>query len=179
MPSKAKPKATRRPARIARGKPAVARPRGAAGKGKGSTATTRKDRVAAPPLLAGGNPQIAKADGDAPVQAYIAGMPSWKRDVGRRLDALIARTVPDVRKAVKWNSPFYGIEGQGWFLSFHCFTKYVKVTFFRGTSLRPVPPGESRHQEVRYLDVHEDEPIDEALVARWIRQASELQGWVP
>ena len=98
-------------------------------------------KVAKPALLAGGNPQIAKADGDAPVQAYIAAMPGWKRDVGRRLDALIVRTVPGVRKAVKWNSPFYGIEGQGWFLSFHCFTKYVKVAFFRGTSLRPLPPG--------------------------------------
>ena len=103
-------------------------------------------KVAKPALLAGGNPQIAKADGDAPVQAYIAAMPGWKRDVGRRLDALIVRTVPGVRKAVKWNSPFYGIEGQGWFLGFHCFTKYVKVAFFRGTSLRPVPPGESKQQ---------------------------------
>ena len=103
-------------------------------------------KVAKPALLAGGNPQIAKADGDAPVQAYIAAMPGWKRDVGRRLDALIVRTVPGVRKAVKWNSPFYGVEGQGWFLSFHCFTKYVKVAFFRGTSLRPVPPGESKQQ---------------------------------
>src|SRR5687768_18179326 len=103
-------------------------------------------------LLSGGNPQIAKADGDAPVQAYIAAMPEWKRDVGRRLDAIIERTVPRVRKAVKWNSPFYGIEGQGWFASFHVFAKYVKVTFFRGTSLRPVPPGASRHPDVRYLD---------------------------
>src|SRR6188768_2681156 len=108
-------------------------------------------------LLTGGNPRIAKADGDAPVQAYIAGMPGWKRDVGRRLDALIVRDVPNVRKAVKWNSPFYGVEGQGWFLSIHCFTKYVKVTFFRGTSLRPVPPGESKHEEVRYLDIREDD----------------------
>jgi hypothetical protein len=137
-------------------------------------------RVAAKPaLLAGGNPQIAKADGDAPVQAYIAAMPGWKRDVGRRLDALIVRTVPDVRKAVKWNSPFYGIEGQGWFLNFHCFTKYVKVAFFRGTSLRPLLPGESKHKEVRYLDIHEDDQIDEELVASWIRQASKLPGWVP
>ena len=103
-------------------------------------------KVAKPALLAGGNPQIAKADGDAPVQAYIAAMPGWKRDVGRRLDALIVRTVPGVRKAVKWNSPFYGVEGQGWFLSFHCFTNYVKVAFFRGTSLRPLPPGESKEQ---------------------------------
>jgi hypothetical protein len=132
-----------------------------------------------PALLAGGNPQIAKADGDAPVRAYIAAMPGWKRDVGRRLDALIVRTVPGVRKAVKWNSPFYGIEGRGWFLSFHCFTKYVKVAFFRGTSLRPLPPGESKHKEVRYLDIHEDDQLDEKLVASWIRQASELPGWVP
>ena len=108
-------------------------------------------------LLSGGNPQIAKGYGDAPVQAYIAAMPGWKSDVGRRLDALIVRTVPGVRKAVKWNSPFYGIEGEGWFLGLHCFTKYVKVAFFRGTSLRPVPPGESKHKEVRYLDIHEDD----------------------
>jgi hypothetical protein len=127
-------------------------------------------------LLAGGNPQIAKADGDAPVQAYIAAMPGWKQDVGRRLDALSARTVPGVRKAVKWNSPFYGVEGQGWFLSYHCFTKYVKVTFFRGRSLRPVPPGESKHKEVRYLDIREDDQIDEAQLAAWVKQASELPG---
>jgi hypothetical protein len=130
-------------------------------------------------LLAGGNPQIAKADGDAPVRAYIAAMPGWKRDVGRRLDALVARTVPDVRKAVKWNSPFYGIEGQGWFLNFHCFTKYVKVAFFRGASLRPLPPGESKHKDVRYLDIHEDDELDEARMASWIRQASRLPGWMP
>jgi hypothetical protein len=132
-----------------------------------------------PVLLAGGNPQIAKADGDAPVQAYIAAMPGWKRDVGRRLDALIVRTVPAVRKAVKWNSPFYGIEDRGWFLSFHVFTKYVKVTFFRGTSLRPVPPGESKHDEVRYLDIREDDTLDEARLKAWIRQASALPGWSP
>jgi hypothetical protein len=137
-------------------------------------------RVAArPTLLAGGNPQIAKADGDAPVQAYIAAMPGWKRDVGRRLDALIVRNVPNVRKAVRWNSPFYGIEGQGSFLNFHCFTKYVKVAFFRGTSLRPVPPGESKHKEVRYLDIHEDDQLNEAQLATWIRQAAALPGWVP
>ena len=134
-------------------------------------------RSAKPALLAGGNPQIAKADGDAPVQAYIAAIPGLKRDVGRRLDALIVRTVPDVRKAVKWNSPFYGIEDQGWFLNFHCFTKYVKVAFFRGTSLRPLPPGESKQKDVRYLDIYEDDPLDEELVAHWIRQASELPGW--
>src|SRR6185295_16289795 len=116
-----------------------------------------------PKLLAGGNPQIAKADGDAPVQAYIAAMRGWKRDVGRRLDALIARAVPGVRKGVKWNSPFYGAgpEDSGWFVSFHCFAKYIKVTFFRGTSLRPVPPGTSKHPEGRYLDIHEG-ALDEA-----------------
>ena len=134
-----------------------------------------KRGAAKPTLLSGGNPQIAKADGDAPVQTYIAAMPGWKRDVGRRLDALIVRTVPGVHKAVKWNSPFYGIEGQGWFLSFHCFTKYVKVTWFRGPSLRPVPPGESTHKEVRYLDIHEDQ-FDEAQLAAWVKQASLLPG---
>jgi hypothetical protein len=134
-------------------------------------------RVAAKPaLLAGGNPRIAKADGDAPVQAYIAAMPGWKRDVGRRLDALIVRTVPGVRKAVKWNSPLYGVEGQGWFLGIHCFTKYVKVAFFRGTSLRPVPPGESGSKDTRYLDIHEDEQLDEARLAAWVKQASQLTG---
>ncbi|NJM91395.1 MAG: DUF1801 domain-containing protein [Rhodospirillaceae bacterium] len=134
-------------------------------------------RVAAKPtLLAGGNPQIAKADGDAPVQAYITAMPGWKRDVGRRLDALIVRTVPNVRKAVRWNSPFYGIEGQGWFLSYHCFTKYVKVAFFRGSSLRPLPPGKSEQKEVRYLDIHEDDRLDEGQLADWVKQASRLPG---
>jgi hypothetical protein len=133
-------------------------------------------KVAKPTLLAGGNPQIAKADGDVPVQAYIAAMPGWKRDVGRRLDALVARTVPGVRKAVKWNSPCYGIEGQGWFLSFHCFTKYVKVAFFRGASLRPVPPGGSKNKDVRYLDLHEDDRLDEAQLAAWVKQASQLPG---
>ena len=133
-------------------------------------------KVAKPALLAGGNPQIAKADGDAPVQAYIAAMPGWKRDVGRRLDALIVRTVPGVRKAVKWNSPFYGIDGQGWFLSFHCFTTYVKVAFFRGTSLRPLPPAASKHKDVRYLDIHEDDALDEAQLAAWVKQASQLPG---
>jgi hypothetical protein len=113
------------------------------------------------------------------VQAYLAAMPGWKRGVGRRLDALIVRAVPDVRKAVRWNSPFYGIEGQGWFLNFHCFTKYVKVAFFRGASLRPLPPGVSKHKDVRYLDIHEGDDLDEALLASWIRQASTLPGWVP
>jgi hypothetical protein len=134
-------------------------------------------RVATKPkLLSGGNPQIAKADGDAPVQAYIAAMPGWKREVGRRLDALIVRTVPGARKAVRWNTPFYGIEGQGWFIAFHCITNYVKVTFFRGTSLRPVPPVESKVKDVRYFHIHEDDQLDEELVANWIRQAAELPG---
>jgi hypothetical protein len=132
-----------------------------------------------PVLLSGGNPQIAKGDGDAPVQAYIAAMPGWKQDVGRYLDDIIERTVPNVSKAVKWNSPFYGVEGQGWFLNYHCFTKYVKVAFFRGSSLKPVPPGESKHEEVRYLNIHEDEELDEKQLASWIKQASELPGWVP
>ena len=126
-------------------------------------------------LLSGGNPRIAKADGDAPVQAYIAGMPGWKRDLGKRLDALIVRNVPNVRKAVKWNSPFYGIEGQGWFLGFHVFTHYVKVAFFRGTSLRPVPPG-GTGKDARWIDIHEDD-LDEAQMAAWIRQAAALPGW--
>ena len=129
-----------------------------------------------PVLLAGGNPQIAKADGDAPVQAYIEAMPGWKREVGRRLDAVTTSTVSDVRKAVRWNSPFYGIEGQGWFLSYHCFTKYVKVTFLNGASLRPVPPKESKHEQVRYLHIHEDDEIDEAQLASWVKQASESPG---
>ena len=142
-------------------------------------ARTKRTRGAAPvKLLSGGNPQIAKADGDAPVQAYIAAMPGWKRDVGRRLDALIVRTVRGVRKAVKWNSPFYGVEGQGWFLSFHTFTNYVKVAFFRGTSLRPVPPGQSKHEEVRHLDIREGD-LDESQMAAWVKQAAKLPGWVP
>ena len=119
-----------------------------------------------------------KAESDAPVQAYIAAMPGWKRDLGQRLDALIVRNVPNVRKAVKWNTPFYGLEGQGWFLGFHCLTKYVKVAFFRGTSLRPVPPGESTQKEVRYLDIHEDE-LNEAQLATWVKQAAALPGWIP
>ncbi|MDH4140264.1 MAG: DUF1801 domain-containing protein [Coriobacteriia bacterium] len=140
-------------------------------------APKKSGETAKPVLLAGGNPQIAKADGDAPVQAYIAAMPGWKRDVGSRLDALIVRTVPEVRKAVRWNSPFYGIEGQGWFLSFHCHTKYVKVAFFNGTSLRPLPRGESKDDNVRYLDIHEDDQLDEVQFAAWVKQASQLPGW--
>ena len=129
-----------------------------------------------PVLLSGGNPQIAKGHGDAPVQAYIAAMPGWKRDIGRRLDALIERTLPGVEKAVKWNSPLYGVEGQGWFLGIHCFANYVKVAFFRGTSLRPMPPGESRTKETRYLDIREGDRVDETQFADWVRQASQLPG---
>jgi hypothetical protein len=131
-------------------------------------------------LLAGGNPQIAKADGDAPVQAYIAAMPGWTRDLGERLDALIVRSVPDVRKAVKWNSPFYGMEGQGWFLSFHVFTHYVKVTFFRGASLRPPPPGgTARSKDARWIDIREGDSLDEARMASWVEQAAAVPGWIP
>ncbi len=130
-----------------------------------------------PALLSGGNPQIAKADGNAPVQAFIAAMPDWKQGVGRRLDALITRAVPRVRKAVKWNSPFYGIDGKGWFLNFHCFTKYVKVAFFAGASLRPPPPGASKHDKVRYLDIREDDELDEKQLVAWIRQAAAIPGW--
>jgi len=128
-------------------------------------------------LLSGGNPQIAKADGEAPVKAYIAAMPGWKRDIGRRLDEITTRTVPGVRKAVKWNSPFYGVAGQGWFLSFHCFTRFVKVTFFNGASLLPLPPGPSKHKDVRYLDIREGDEIDEKQLANWIRQAAAIPGW--
>ncbi len=138
-------------------------------KSKGSSTAAK------PALLAGGNPQIAKADGDAPVQAYIAAMPGWKRGVGRRLDALIVRNVPNVRKAVRWNSPFYGIEGKGWFLGFHVFTHYVKVTFFRGTTLRPVPPG-GTGKDARWIDIHEDD-LDEAQMATWVKQAAAIPGW--
>lgn len=129
-----------------------------------------------PVLLSGGNPQIPKGEGDGPVQAYIAAMPGWKQDLGRRLDALIAQVVPDVHKAVKWNSPFYGLKGEGWFLSLHCFAKYVKVAFFRGQSLLPVPPGASKSQDTRYLDIREDDVLDEAQFSDWVRQASKLPG---
>lgn len=141
-----------------------------------------------PTLLAGGNPQIAKADGDAAVRSFIEAMPGWKREVGRRLDSLIVRAVPEVRKAVRWNSPFYGVKDRGWFLSFHCVTKYIKVAFFNGTALRPPPPVDSRNEGTRYFHIHEEETLDEALVTAWIRQASALPssgkwgpsaGWVP
>jgi hypothetical protein len=142
-------------------------------------APRKSARAAAPVLLAGGNPQIAKGDGDVPVQAYIAAMPGWKRDVGEHLDALVARAVPDVRKAVKWNSPFYGVEGEGWFLTFHCFTKYIKVAFFRGASLQPIPPIASKDENTRYVHIYEGDEIDDAQLTAWVEQASRLPGWSP
>jgi len=147
---------------------------------KQAAPVAKKNRAAAPPtLLAGGNPQIAKGDGNAPVQAYIAAMPGWKRDVGRRLDELIARNAAQARKAVRWNSPFYGIEGKGWFLTFHCFTKYIKVAFFKGAMLDPIPPVASKDESTRYFHIHEGEDLDEVRFASWVRQAAELPGWVP
>ena len=128
-------------------------------------------------LLSGGNPQIAKGEGDAPVKEYIEAMPGWKREIGEQLDALIERTVPDLQKAVKWNSPFYGVEGRGWFLSLHCFAKYVKIGFFRGASLRPLPPGASKQKDVRYLDIREGDELDEAQMKAWVKQAAALPGW--
>ena len=166
---------SKKSAKVAK-KAAAKRVAAKAAKPRKTAPKSQSRKVATPALLAGGNPQIAKADGDAPVQAYIAAMPGWKRDVGRRLDALIVRTVPGVRKAVKWNSPLYGVEGQGWFLGIHCFTNYVKVAFFRGTSLRPVPPGKSKSEDVRYLDIRADDQLDEAQFAAWVKQASQLPG---
>ena len=143
-----------------------------------SVAKSAPKRGAKPKLLSGGNPQIAKGDGDAPVAAYIAAIPGWKRDVAGRVDALIAAAAPGVRRAVKWNSPFYGVEGQGWFVSLHCFTNYVKVAFFRGASLEPMPPGASKQKDVRYLDIRERDRLDEKLFCSWIKQASKLPGWM-
>ena len=159
----------------AKAKSRASKPRKSATKFK----SPRKTGAEAKPvkLLSGGNPQMAKADGDAPVQAYIAAMPGWKRALGKRLDALIVRNVPNVRKAVKWNSPFYGVAGQGWFLSFHVFTRYVKVTFFAGTSLRPVPPG-GTSKDARWIDIHEGEQLDETQMATWVKQAAALPGWL-
>ena len=138
--------------------------------------TRRTRRGEKPKLLSGGNPQIPKADGDAPVVDYVAAMPGWKHDVGRHLDELVVANVPGVRKAVRWNTPFYGIEGRGWFVAFHCFTKYVKVTFLRGASLDPAPPIASKDPNARYFHVYEDERGDDELLADWIRQAAELPG---
>ncbi|MBK8949818.1 MAG: DUF1801 domain-containing protein [Flavobacteriales bacterium] len=140
--------------------------------------TTTKKPAAKVKLLSGGNPQIPKDDGDAPVQAYIAAMPGWKRAVGEQLDALVVRHVPDLQKAVKWNSPFYGVEGRGWFLSTHCFTQFVRLTWFQGRSLKPIPPGPSKDKNARYLDIREHDEIDEDQLVAWIKQASALPGWV-
>ena len=138
-----------------------------------------KEAASTVKLLSGGNPQIAKGDGDAPVQAYIAAMPGWKRDLGKRLDALIVHNVPEVRKAVRWNSPFYGIEGQGWFVTFHVLTRYVKVTFFAGASLQPEPPGSGKDKNARWIDIYENDELDEAQMADWVKQAAAVPGWVP
>lgn len=143
-----------------------------------ATQAATPPRRAKPVLLTGGNPQIPKGDGDAPVQAYIAAMPGWKSDAGRRIDTLVERTVPDVRKAVKWNSPLYGVEGRGWFLGIHCFTNYIKLAFFRGASLHPPPPVESRDKNTRYFHISENEEVDEAQLADWVKQASRLPGWM-
>jgi hypothetical protein len=180
-PRKAKPKA--------KSTSRASKPRTSAGASRSSQHAGAKAKPGAKPIkvqrgkqgivyLSGGNPQIAKADGDAPVQAYIAAMPGWKRNLGKRLDALIVRNVPNVRKAVKWNSPLYGIEGQGWFLGLHVFTRYVKLAFFRGASLRPLPPGPSKDKNTRYLDIHEDDELDEAQLGAWVKQAAALPGWV-
>ena len=168
-------RASKRPAKAprkvvpTRGAAKSAKPRravGPSGSGKATTAV----------LLSGDNPQIAKGHGDAPVQAWIAAIPGWKQPLAARLDALISRAAPKVSKAVKWNSPLYGMDGTTWFASLHCFTRYVKVAFFRGRSLQPLPPGESKHKEVRYLDVHEDDEFDEAQFVKWVKQASRLPG---
>jgi hypothetical protein len=168
-------KTSKKSPKVAR-KAAAKRVAAKAAKPRKATPKSQSRKPAKPALLSGGNPQIAKADGDAPVQAYIAAMPGWKSDVGRRLDALIVRTVPGVRKAVKWNSPLYGVEDQVWFLGVHCFANYIKVAFFRGASLRPLPPGGSKQKDVRYLDIHEDGQLDEAQFAAWVKQASQLPG---
>ena len=148
-----------------------------AAKRKTIAKTKSKKAPTKPKLLSGGNPQIAKGDGDVPVRAYIAAIPGWKREVGRRLDALITRAVPGVRKAVKWNSPFYGAGDKGWFLSFHMYNHYVKVAFFQGASLEPLPPGASKQENVRYVDIRDGE-LDEVQMTKWVRQAAKLPGWM-
>ena len=173
---KPKPKATQHAPRLGNGQPSTAKSKGIRGMG-GQSATHREHPSGVPKiiLLSGGNPQIAMADGDAPVKAYIEAMPGWKSGFGHRLDALIVRTIPDVRKAVKWNSPFYGISGQGWFLSFHTFANYVKVTFFQGTSLQPIPTG-GKAKDARWIDIREDN-FNEVQMTAWVRQAAALPGW--
>jgi len=172
--TKGAPRARNPPKSAAQSKPKSSRK-------PGTKAKTKPAAAPAKPVqrLSGGNPRIAKAEGDAPVQAYITGMPGWQRDVGRWLDALIVRSVPNLRKAVKWNSPLYGVEGQGWFLGVHTFTHYVKVAFFSGTSLRPVPPGVSKGKDTRYLDIRSDDPLDDAQMTSWVKQAAALPGWTP
>jgi hypothetical protein len=169
-------KTSQKSAKVAK-KASAKRPAAKATKPRKTASKPRPRKTTKPVLLSGGNPQIAKADGDAPVQAYIAAMPGWKRDVGHRLDALIVRAVPNVRKAVKWTSPLYGVAGKGWFLGIHCFTHYIKVTFFRGASLRPLPPEESKSKDTRCLNIREDDHLDEAQFAAWVKQASQLPGW--
>lgn len=144
---------------------------------KRATTKSAAAQTPQPKLLSGGNPQVAKADGDAPVQEYISAMPGWKHDIGKQIDAIITKHVPNVRKCVRWNSPLYGVDGNGWFISMHCFTRYVKVTFFNGEALAPPPPGESKRKEVRYLDVYESEGLDQAQFTNWVKQASKLPGW--
>lgn len=177
MPAKAKttssPRASEQRAAPRKTAATAKRPAG------GSRPVTARKAAKGVVLLSGGNPQIGKGDGNAPVRAYITAMPGWKKDVGKRLDALIVRTVPNVQKAVRWNSPFYGIEGEGWILSFHVFTRYVKVTFFNGASLRPPPPGASKDKAARWIDIYEDDGVDEAQMARWVKHAGALPGWVP
>ena len=174
--SKAKPKAKPKPPASKPRSPTKSKSPPNAGAKAGAKASATAKPVK---LLSGGNPQIAKADGDAPVQKYIAAIPGWKRAIGERLDELITRIVPNVRKAVKWNSPFYGIEGQGWFVSFHVFTRYVKVTFFSGMSLRPAPPGKTeRSGDACWIDIHEDDGLDERQMAAWMKQAAALPGWM-
>ncbi len=180
------PSASHPPAQATRAKKNAARkaPKDNRGASTSKPAATRKRAASNGEssqirLLSGGNPQIPKGDGDAPVQAYIRAMPGWKREVGRQLDALIERTVPGVTKAVRWNSPFYGVEGQGWFIAYHCYNRYVKLTFFRGQSLKPMPPGQSKDPSVRYLDIHEHDEVGGEQLADWIRQAAALPGWKP
>jgi hypothetical protein len=159
-------------------KPAAQTRKAAGSKAKPGARKVKAPKSAKAAVLSGGNPRIAKADGDAPVQAYIAAMPGWKREVAERLDALIVRSVPDVRKAVKWNSPFYGVEGQGWFLGLHTFTRYVKVAFFQGAALRPIPPGASKNKDTRYIDIREGDALDETQMANWVKQAAALPGFL-
>jgi hypothetical protein len=170
------PMAGKRSGKVVVQKPAKTRSSAKGTKPSRSAAKLQAGKDGQPKLLSGGNPQIAKGYGNEPVQAYIAAMPGWKSKVGRRLDEIITRTVSGVNKAVKWNSPLYGIEEKTWFLGIHCFNKYIKVAFFRGASLRPLPPGESKQKDVRYLDIHEEDELDEAQFASWVKQASELPG---